>query len=292
MKKSIVILLFILISVFLYSQDILEYTGCGVVRKVIDMSIKKEFLKTHPGLQITIEGTGDLVGIRETSADLADIGGTCRHKLDIPEEKYAKMIPFAWDAIVVIVNKNNPINNISSEQLKKVLTGEITNWKELNGKNIKINLYIRNSKNSGVGRITRELLFNDPNVQYSSTAKKFSSTTPLEAALENDNYAIAVSGVYSSRRRKNLKILSLDNIKPTNENIRKGKYPLFRPLYLVYNPDLASKIAIDFINFVLSEKGQSLLRNDGIIPLKDAANLWKKFEKKMKKAGVQKYLLK
>ncbi len=291
-KKLMSFFALLIIWFALYAQEYLEYTGCGVVRAVISGSVKEYFLKTHPGCEIDIVGKGDMVGIREANAGVSDLGGTCRHKLNVPEEKYSHMVPFAWDAIVVVVNKDNPIKNISSEQLKKVLTGEITNWKSLNGENKPIQLYIRNSKHSGVGQMTRELLFGDPNVEYASNAVRFSSTTPLETSLESNRYAFAVTGVYSARKKKGLKILSLDNVAPTNENIRSGKYPLFRPLYLIYNYEDASQTAKDFIDLILSEKGKELLRNDGIIPLDDAASLWKVFEKKMKKIGIKKEFLK
>ena len=292
MKKATLIILLLLFVLMLFSESYLEYTGCGVVRAVISKSVKEYFLKTHPGCQIDIVGKGDQVGIRESTAGISDLGGTCRHKLDVPEEKYAHLVPFAWDAIVVAVNKDNPIQNISSENLKKVLTGDITNWKQLNGENAPIQLFIRPGKNSGVGRMTRELLFADPNVEYSTKAKTFFSTTPLEKALENDRYGIAVTGLYSARTRKGLKIIKLDNIAPTNENIRTASYPLFRPLYLVFNLEETSQEGKEFINLVLSEKGQSLLRKDGIIVLSDAKNLWKPFEKKMKKAKQNLSLIK
>jgi phosphate transport system substrate-binding protein len=285
MKKSLLLVIFLLLFSLIYSQDFLEYTGCGVVKAVFSQSLKTEFLKEHPNCKFEIVGKGDLYGIREAGSGISDLGGTCRHKLNIPEEKYANLVPFAWDAIVVVVHKDNPIQNITSAQLKKVLTGEIKNWKTLNGQNAIINLYIRKSKNSGVGRMTRELLFADPEVEYASNAKIFSSTTPLEAALESDKYGIAVTGIYSARLRKNLKIIKLDDVFPTNENIRRGIYPLYRPLYMVYNYEESSDLAKDFINLALSKKGQTLLRNDGIIPLDDAKNLWKPFEKKIKKAG-------
>ena len=285
MKKITLLMLFFMMILSLYSQSYLEYSGCGVVRAVISKSIKQEFLKTHPDCQIDIVGKGDQVGLREATSGISDLGGTCRHKIDVPEEKYAHLTAFAWDGIAVVVNKDNPLKNITSEQLKQVLTGEITMWKDLNGENAPINLYIRQGKNSGVGRMTRELLFADPNVEYSSKANIFFSTTPLETGLEKDRYGFAVTGVYSARKRKGLKIIKLDGVSLTNENIRSNKYPLIRPLYLVYDFDDTTQEAEDFINLILSDKGQTLLRQDGVVVMSDAMNLWKPFEKKMKKAG-------
>ncbi len=291
-KKTFIVFFFFLLLATLYSQSFLEYTGCGEVRLVLKKTVEKEFTKIYPDCKFEVMGKGDLYGIREATSGIVDLGGSCRHKLDLPEEKYANALPFAWDALVVEVNKDNPLKSISKEQLKKVLLGEISNWKDLGWEDKKIRLYVRKGKNNGVGRMTRELLFFDPNVEFSSKAIKIEPSEAIENFILNDKYSIGISGIYVARKFNEVKLLALDNIYPTNDNIKRGKYPLFRPLYIIFNPDDASDETRDFVNLLLSPRGSDLLRKNGIIPLKDANNLWKLFEKNIKKAGQNINLIK
>ncbi|MCD4819245.1 MAG: substrate-binding domain-containing protein [Candidatus Cloacimonetes bacterium] len=293
MRRAFIICTFMILGLSLFAQTTLEWSGCEIVQSVCIGELRDEFIKDNPEYQINCVGNGDIIGIREAISGISDFGGSCRHKLDILEEKNAKLIPFVWDAIVVIVSRDNPLKNISSEQLKKVLTGDITNWKELGGENHKINLIVRSGKINGVGRMTRELLFSDPKVEYASTANSiYSSSMPLEKAVENDRYAFGVTGIYSARKNRGLHIVKLDYTSPTNENIRTGKYSLYRPLYLVANSHGTNEGAQAFIDFTLSAKGQKILKKKGVVNLADGKNLWKSFEKKMKKAGQKKKNLK
>ncbi|MCD4819247.1 MAG: substrate-binding domain-containing protein [Candidatus Cloacimonetes bacterium] len=293
MREVFLIFMLMILGLSLFAQTTLEWSGCEIVQSVCMGELRNEFIKDNPEYQINCIGNGDIIGIREAISGITDFGGSCRHKLDILEERNAKIIPFAWDAIVVIVSKDNPLKNISSEQLKKVLTGDITNWREFGGETKKINLIIRKGKINGVGRITRELLFADPKVEYASDANAmYRSSLPLERAVENDRYAFAVTGIYTARKNRGLKLIKLDNVSATNENIRTGKYSLYRPLYLVANTLGTNEGAQAFIDFTLSDKGQNILKKKGIINLADGKNLWKRFEKKMKKTGQKKKNLK
>lgn len=109
--------------------------------------------------EILLSGGGATKGIRQVAANKVDIGGSCRNKLwDDPAEKSVQFHPVAWDALVVITHENNPINNISLQDLKAVYTGKITNWTQLGGNDQPINLLIRKGKISGVGHTIREYL--------------------------------------------------------------------------------------------------------------------------------------
>ncbi len=280
--KNIFIFFLILISFCSFSQ--IKWTGCAVTKKAFMKEIADAY-KKEKGIIIELSGGGATKGIRNTSNKISDIGGTCRHSLDNEEkEKNVTLIPVAWDAIVVIVNKSNPINNITTDNIKKIYSGEITKWSEIGGNDEKINLHTRKGKISGVGFMLRLLLFYDQEIEYTKSII-YKSSAPLEKALENDINGIGITGI-SSAKKRNLKILKLNNVKPSFRNIVKGKYELIRPLYLtVHNDNINKKKILNFLNFILSKKGQRVIRKAGTVPIrKEKEKIMEKFMNKMKKA--------
>ena len=139
--------------------------------------------------------------------------------------------PVAWDALVVVVHKDNPVESISMDQLRGLYRGEITNWKQLGGNDQALDLLVRKGKISGVGLTIRQLVFNDAEMDFPQD-NVFKSSGPLEEAVENNPNAVGMSGI-SSARKRDFKILKLDGKEPDFENIKSGNYLLYRPLYLV-----------------------------------------------------------
>ena len=253
----------------------LRWVGCGISKKAYMTALAKAY-EAKTGVHIDLQGGGATRGIREADAGTADIGGSCRrHLWGVDAEKDVTMVPVAWDALVVIVNKSNPVDNITIDSLRQVYLGKITNWKQLGGPDKPIKLLARKSKNSGVGRTARKLLFNNYTQEFPAS-ELFPSTGPLEQQVEVDANAIGITGVSSARKRK-VKILDLDSKSPTYDNVKEGNYLLYRPLYLAYNennPHVA--IIKDFLRFSDSPEGRDVIRSNGTVPYLEGLNLMKK----------------
>ena len=273
--------LFVLIATLMLAPETgfgkgdLRFAGCGITKKAFMTELARAY-KKKTGKAIEVGGGGATKGIRLVANDSVQLGGTCRYKLDISLESGVKLNHVAWDALVVIVNKSNPVNNIAPEQLRGVLTGKITNWKDLGGESAPIKLLVRKGKISGVGRTLRQMLFNDPSQEFSSAARILKSSGPIEQGVEKDKLAIGVSGISSSKKRKGLKALKFDNVAPTKENIRTGKYTMFRPLYLVTKTK-PSPEARKFLNFALSDEGQKIISQQGTVNLAEGSSLRSKW---------------
>jgi phosphate transport system substrate-binding protein len=261
----------------------LSWIGCGITRKAF-MSDLAAAYEEKTGIKINIQGGGATKGIRTIASKEADIGGACRGHLDRSLlEASAKMIPVAWDALVVVAHKDNPVEDISFKQLKALYQGKIKNWKQLGGEDRPIELMIREGKISGVGHTLRKHLFEDPNVEFKSDYI-YPSSGPLEKAVEQNPNAIAVTGVASAYKR-DFKILKLEGKDPSFENIRTGNYILYRPLFLTYNKNSPnSREADKFIQFALSSKGREVIRKNQVVPYFDGMLLlqkrlseWKQF---------------
>lgn len=263
------LLLLLLITFSLTTEALnLSWVGCGITRKAFMSDLAAAYEK-KTGITIGIEGGGATKGIRSIASKQADIGGACRYRLDGSlKEVNARMIPVAWDALVVVVHKDNPIDSISLDQLKRLYLGKIQNWSELGGENLPIDLLIREGKISGVGYSLRKLLFEDYDLEFKSQYI-YKSSGPLEKAVEVNPRAVAVTGVASAYKR-DFKILKLEGKDPSFENIRRGKYFLYRPLFLVFNyTSENSKDADRFIQFALGPEGRKIIRKNHVVPYFD-----------------------
>ncbi len=265
----------------------LTWAGCGISKNAF-MSEMAAAYEAKTGVVIDFQGGGATKGIRQVSSREVDIGGTCRHIIDgrnempVPEERRVKLTPVAWDALAVVVHKDNPVSDISLAQVRALYTGGITNWKELGGRDAPIELYVRKGKISGVGRTLREIVF--VNYDQEFVAKHvMDSSGPLERGVVANPNGIGITGV-SSARKLDAKILRLDGKEASYANIKNGDYLLYRPIYMVthlqdQNPEIQR-----FIDFVMGPDGKKIMRKVGTVPYEDAISLWLKYIEQQNKA--------
>ena len=184
-KASLFMILLLMAPLAMGDQDledennVIRWAGCGITKKAFMAELAAAYTeKTHIKV---------LRGIRESVALKIDLGGTCR--MPLPEynhsELYSTVHPVAWDALAVIVHPDNPIKNITTQQIRDVYLGKIKNWKQLGGKNAPIHLYVRKSKISGVGYAVRQYIFQDSGIEF-DTRYKVPSSGPLEKGIEKD----------------------------------------------------------------------------------------------------------
>ncbi|WP_456445386.1 phosphate ABC transporter substrate-binding protein [Thiolapillus sp.] len=261
----------------------LHWAGCGITKKAFMKELAAEYEKIY-GVPFVLEGGGATKGIRRVKDRSVDLGGSCRPKLSgTAEERFVHMTPVAWDALVVMVHKDNPVSDISLGQVKDLYEGKITNWKELGGNDAPIELLVRKGKISGVGYTLRQLIWGNPNQDFKGS-KEYPSSGPLEKAIETNPNAIGISGI-SSAGKRNVKLLTLEGKTPSFENIKSGNYLMYRPLYITYmtrnNPRLRE--IKRFISFALSKRGRAIIREQGVVPYLDAIGLTAKQKEQRKK---------
>ncbi len=257
------------------SGETLVWAGCGITKKAFMKELAKAYEK-RTGVTVKLQGGGATKGIRGVSKGEINIGGSCRPSMEFnKEERYVKQYPVAWDAVVFITHKDNPVNDISIQQIKDIYNGVITNWSELGGSNAKIELYVRKSAISGVGQTLRELVFHDTDKEFTSSAMVVKSTGPAEKAVESNINAFTATGV-SSAKKRNVKILSVGGKDPSYEHIKSGQYIFYRPLYLVTKLAEKNRLVKDFISFATSKEGKAVIRKAGTVPYTDALHLLSK----------------
>ena len=251
--------------------ETIQWAGCGISKKAFMTELSKAYTK-KTGIKVNLSGGGATKGIRKAAKGSIDIGGACRVSLERhKEERDAFQIPVAWDALVAFVHKDNPVKSVTFKQLNRIYLGQITNWKELGGKNAPIELYVRRGKMSGVGRTLRELVFANYDQEFKATYV-VKSSGPVEKGVVKNVNGLGVSGI-SSARKRNVKLLELDGKAPTYENIKNGSYALYRPLYLVIKRGNKTPLVRDFIKYAVSNEGQDIIRKQGTVPYDEALHL-------------------
>ncbi len=251
----------------------LTWAGCGVTKKAFMAELAAAFQR-QTGIRVLLEGGGATRGIRDTARGVVHFGGACRMALPLtdPAEMHVALHPVAWDALAVILHPSNPVGRLSAAQLKAIYRGRIRNWKALGGPDAPIHLYVRRGKISGVGYAIRQYIFQDRAVDFvTDKGRVMASSGPLEQAVERDPQAMGITGVSSARRRA-VKIVGIDGHVPSYENLRDGRYPLYRPLYLVTPPSPAGAVQA-FLDFAQSEQGRRIIRSQGTVPYADALQL-------------------
>ena len=263
-------------SFALDDDNSIQWAGCGITKKAFMAELAAAY-EAKTGIHINLQGGGATRGIRDTAQLKIDIGGSCRMPLPQADssELHAVTHPVAWDALAIIAHKDNPVNNLTTDQVLKIYTGKITNWQDVGGNNAPIHLYVREGNISGVGYAIRQYLF--ANGEQPFTTKKeyqVASSGPLERAVETDPQAMGITGV-SSARKRDVKILDFDGKSPSYEHVKSGEYGLYRPLYLVTSPTPSKKVK-GFVDFAASKEGREILRKNGTVPYHDALHLMSK----------------
>ena len=248
------------------------------------------FMQKNPGANIAVTGGGSGTGIAALINKKTDIANSSRD-LSPKEEEEAKKagvqpfrIIFATDGISVVTHPANPISKLTLEQLGKIFKGEITNWKEVGGKDAKISLYGRQS-NSGTYVFFREFVVK---ADYSPHMKAMNGNAQIVEAIKKDKDGIgyvAVGYVVDEKGKimPGIKILNIatdaqsEAYSPAKmENVMSKKYPITRPLNQYTNGIPSGKLS-DFIKFEISKEGQEIVRKEGFFPVQKD---WMEFNRK------------
>ncbi len=242
-------------------------SGCSISNMGYLSAIAQEYEK-RTGVKVLVRGGGTVIGIEDLRTGKVDFAASCREKTAADPDDI-EFIQVAWDALVFIVNKSNPVSGISKDDVRSLYEGKITNWKELKGKDMPIKIFLSRSGKgmSGIDNSIRKRgLFGDESRKNPNTLLLASSAL-VEQMVEKTPEGFATSG-FSSARKRDVKMLKLNGIYPDKTNIISGKYPLIRPLFILI-PKGPSPEVKKFVDFVLSKEGQQFISSQGVVSLLD-----------------------
>lgn len=193
--------------------------------------------------------------------------------------EYAKSIgtefeftPIGYEAFVFFVHKDNPIENLSTEEIQGIYSGKITNWKMVGGKNKEIVAYQRNE---GSGSQSMLIRFMDGKSLMKAPSERINDMMSGIIERVSDYKSEPTSIGFSFRyyvegiiKNPNIKLISIDGIAPTIENIQSDKYPIITPLYAVTYKGNDNENVQKLLDWILSEEGQHIIKETGYTPVK------------------------
>ncbi len=179
----------------------------------------------------------------------------------------------ALDGLAVVVNPKNPVTKLTLDQLAKIFTGKITNWKEVGGLDSNIVILSR-EVNSGTHVYFKEhvLRKGDPNgkEEFAPGALLLSSSQAIADEVAQNPSAVGYYGMgYISSKQKPIMVAKDEKFEyeaPTIENVVNGKYPISRPLF-IYTNGQPQGLVKKFIDFVLSKEGQEIVLKTDFVPI-------------------------
>ncbi|MEG2930579.1 MAG: phosphate ABC transporter substrate-binding protein [Ruthenibacterium sp.] len=237
----------------------LSLGGSTSVEKVVQ-AMMEAYMAENPGVTITYAPTGSGTGIQGASDGTLDIGLSSRSLKDEEKAKFTETT-FALDGIAVIVNNENAVADLDLETLAKIYKGEITNWKEVGGKDGEI-VPIGRDAASG----TRDGFESIVNVKEECVyAEEQASTGAVIASVQSN--AGAIGYVSLSAVGDTVKALTIDGIVPSEESVKDGSYKIQRPFVFAVQSAKASDAAKAFLDWAVSANTTELVKNAGAVPV-------------------------
>jgi len=238
----------------------IDIVGSTSVQPVAE-KLAAEYMKKHPNVKINVQGGGSSVDITQAQQGTADIG-TSSKELKEDEKKGLKTYLIGKDGIVVIVNKENNIKGLTTEQVRDIFSGKITNWKEVGGPDAPITVITR-EEGSGTRKAFEEIVMKDAKIRKDAIVE--SSTEAVKQAVKQDPNTIGFISL--ANLDDTVKALEIDGVIPSENTVADGSYKLQRP-FLFLTKGEPTGVVKDFIDWVLSPEGQAIVKSEKVVPAK------------------------
>ena len=238
-------------------------TGGSTSMKNVIAALTEGFAEVEPGVTVSYDPTGSGAGITGATDKTLDIGLSSRALKDDEKNDVDGTI-VALDGIAIIVNKDSKVADLTVEQLKKMFTGEITNWKDVGGDDGEIVLVGREA-----GSGTRDGFESIVDVKDSCKyAQELTATGAVISAVEANPLAIGYASL--SAVGDTVKMVTVGGVECSEETVKDGSYEVQRPFVFVTNKSVTlSEQAQAFFDFATSADAADLIRTAGAVPVNE-----------------------
>lgn len=268
MKKILFVLLVSAFALSAFASTKIVIVGSTTVLPIAQQWAQA-YMQLNPGVNVSVVGNGSGNGIKALLDGLADIADSSRwmNDAEIKSAISKGFFPFpivvAYDAIAPIVNANNPIRNLSLDQLQQIYDGKITNWSQVGGPDMSIVVVTRDNS-SGTFEVWAEKVMRGALVKPG--ALTVASNAEVIRSVAGNKRAIGYVGLGYLESSPYISEVTISGMKASVESARSGTYPLARPLFMITN-GVPSGIIAQFINFGLSPTGQKIVSEVGFVPI-------------------------
>ncbi len=267
MKKVVAIALVLVLALAMFTgcakkeSGSVSTDGSTSMEKVIG-ALGEQFMKDNDGITFTYNPTGSGSGITAVSEGRCDIGLSSRALKDDEAASGLTGTTVALDGIAIIVNPENPVSDLTIEQIAAVYTGEITNWKDLGGSDAEIVLIGREA-GSGTRDGFESITGTKDSCQY---RQELTSTGDVIATVASNPNAIGYASL--AALKDTVKALGVDGVAPSEAAVKDGSYKVQRPFVLVTKTGAQlSDAAQKFFDYATSADAASLISAAGAVPV-------------------------
>lgn len=225
----------------LYSKETVKFDG-----KDFDKTSSIQKTGTTNAFKRVIDGEVDIIFCAEPSKKQLEYAASKNVELEL--------IPIGKEAFIFIVNKNNPINDLTVDQIKQIYTGKINNWKDLGGEYTPI---IALQRAEGSGSQTAMLSF-----MNGEEMERINQTILGRSIGYSFRYYVE-----SIVKDGKLKMISINGVTPNIENIQNNTYPIVDNFYMIYRKDNTNKNIKTIEDYILSQEGQDIIKEIGYVPI-------------------------
>lgn len=228
-----------------------------------------QFMDENPDANVEVQGGGSSTGIQQVKEGVVDIGDASRDLKDEEDDGSLVDHKVAFDIIAIIVNPDVNVTDLTTDQVKGIFTGAITNWSEVGGADAPVTVVIRDQASG-----TREM-FDEKALGHSKDAP----VEPVASAIETNSNGIMRETVASTSNsigyisfgylNNTIKEISYNGVAPTIENAKSDQYPLARWLHMFTRGEPTGAVK-GYIDFVLSDSFQEDVVAEEYIPVKEA----------------------
>jgi len=272
-KLLMVLLVFFMAGANSEAREVMVMvSGSSTVMPLAELAAE-EFNLMQDKYTVNVKSGGSGVGIIDAAEGRSDIAMSSREiKLEERQRYETPIVRFVellvgFDAICLVVSPviyDFGVTSLTKDEVRQIFAGTVANWKELGGPNMEI-FAIGRRPGSGTRDTFNEIIMGSKESETPGVSYDSGESSEVKFSTQRSDNAIGYMG-YSFVMRGDTKVVSLDGVAPTVENIKSGAYPLARKLYFVTlgEPSAGAKAYIDYI---LSPAGQQIALENGFIPI-------------------------
>lgn len=238
--------------------ETIQIAGSTSVQPVVE-KLADEYQKTHPNVRINVQGGGSGLGIRTTEQNIVNIGMSSK-ALNSDEKDGLNEYVIGKDGIIIAINKANPINNLTTDEIRDLFSGSITNWNQLGGSDTEVHVVVREA-GSGTLQSFQDIVMGKTKIRKDAIVQ--SSTEAVKQAVKQDPGAIGFISL--ANMDDSVKAVTVDGIDPSEQTVANGTYKLQRPFELLIKGEPKGTVK-DFLDWVMGPEGQSIIQSKKVVP--------------------------
>ncbi len=260
--------LWLVAAVGVQAEEKLSIKGSNTYGEELGPRLAAVFREQNPSILIEQESLGSASGISALLDGTCDIAASSRafnedeQRLALSRGIKVKSTVIGYYGVAVVVNEKNPVKSLSDRAVQDIFTGKVTNWKQVGGPDLPIEVLIRDAT-GGTHLGFQELAMNRQ--PYAASARGFVSYTELADVVAASPNAVGYVGM-NLVTHAGLHAVSINGIPPNDLSVNEGMYPYVRAVRLFTREDSIRKAAERFIRFARSKSGQKLVESVGFVP--------------------------